>query len=112
MACVSKSTQLKLCLTACHHHHQEKLNTTLCMELSYKQARTTGPGMALQQNSESDNMVHHTHKCSDEYKVGINVNLTHLESLTVHATDFILSFKKEYLRKVTTQTFQKASLPT
>lgn len=45
-------------------------------------------------------MVHHTHKCSDEYKVIINLNLTHLESLIIHATDFISSSKNIFLRKV------------
>lgn len=32
-------------------------------------------------------MVDHTQKCSDKYKVFIILNLTHLESLIIHATD-------------------------
>ena len=56
--------------------------------------------MALSQNSEPDNRVGHMHKCSDEYKVFINLNLTHLGSLIIHATDFISSLKKELLRRV------------
>lgn len=67
--------------------------------------------MALQENSDSDKMVDHTHKCSDEYKVFINLNLTHLELLIIHATDLISVFKKELLVNVTTQRFHKASLP-
>lgn len=55
-------------------------------------------------------MVHHTPKYSDEYKVIINLNLPHLESLITCATDFISSLKKEFLS--TTQIFHKAGLPT
>lgn len=52
-------------------------------------------------------MVHHTPKCSDEYKVIINLNLPHLESLMTCATDFISSLKKEFLRKVQHKDFTK-----